>query len=1078
MLQNYFIPETSVSPKTEHQRESGGFRNWIRNRQSGIARKPQRTGWRVRNGLCARIGLRTGWQRFCLFTVLMLAILTKPASVKSDEPFEMFLEALRQNGHFDVAEHYLSKMETDNWISPELKLEIPFRRAQVLFEKTRTLSDIKEAIETWNSAVELAELQVTNAPQLERKLEAISMITQIKLSLAEYYRRQSELPLARIWEKPELAQVVRSELESAAVAYAKASELLLEELREARRSKDAKRRAAFPENTVRFLSNLLSELSALEKVASTFSKTDPEFKTRIADLAARNAEYRSKYKKPAPFDMYFQLNQVKCLILLDKFKEAGPLLDDILLLESPSYRLLKRDAILTGMEIWFHQEPFDIERAILQIDKVAEIFVASDFENEVVQQVLIAHAKAHRARVEHFSSIEKPTPQQRTEANTSTRLSGSILRPIAKLNSLQGLEAKELMDSWGVRGVGSTVQNVATFLEARQAGFESLSSAGELQVQYSGMAADPSQSAEANVLKQELTGLVDDALGWFERAFELADAQTLRKDVNLARLYQCQCYYMKERYLETALIGEFLLDRFPTEYGTPEAAVLAAQALNQMVFIGKRNGTDLTFEQNHMKDICQEVLKRWPERKEAGDAAYLLVAVAIDQMKLDEAEAAINKLSPTNVKRPAAELRVGLSYVREAETLERDPNPQADFSSQIATQKQNGFRLLNAALTAETEEISQLHFYGAAALAQMYNDQGKFKEAIDLLENSATSGLKRVEQNDPLVNEPTIQSSLIQSGLIAHLGLLSQGGDIQTEIARGSALLQLLSEKISQTPNKDQILIGFYGLTLKKLKEQSANAESEQQRIPLAKAMLTIFEPILEQANDWKLMYSIGDATLNMADNLPSENKEIRVQLNSLAGRCFDKALASSVNSTEPNIDAYRSQLQLSSASSLRGQAKYEAASKRLSQLLTQSPKNPQIQIELCRLYQEWGESTKDKSHIRTAIAGGLPSAGTAGQAQTNLMWGWQKLAQATISDTKNRDTFYLALFGLTSSRLSYGQVTGDAKYTQAALKAIKNQLEKDAQMGGPKWSSQFDSLAKRIQTQLKEAPNGLAGLK
>lgn len=1012
------------------------------------------------------------WGLVVLLAIGFESLGTAPVLAQiTTERVDQFLQAARERGFYDAAEYYLEKLAADANVPAALKAEIPFRRAQVLFEKTKTLNNVEELKQAWGEAVEIANQQVANSTDLNRKLQAIQLITQIHGGLAEFQRRQSKLPWERLSESPSNAEEARKELTKTVEAHTKATELLLEELRESRRSTDAARRATFEENTNRFLNHLVSKMLNQDRVAMTYAKSSPEFQQLMEKLVTENAEHATKYKIRPPYDSYFQMYRVRALMQLGKWQEATPVIDDILLLEASYYLPLKREVVLLGNEIWFREQPYKIEMALAQLEKIAAELTDADMNTDLAQRIKLALAKAHHQRTVFTDSLDVPTPEQRTAANVSSRKRTEIARQLSMFSSPVADEARVLLKEWGVRGPSENVKEVSTFGEAKQAALDVLMQAIELQTELSKLSESDAQLPENQTRRDEMIAQANAALNWLDRSFELVNPETRRVDLNMARLYQCQAYWLKGYYLETALIGQFLLDRFPNELGTAEAAALAAQALSRLVMSRKAEGADIEVEQRQMVHICQQVLKRWPERKETGDVAFMLITTELDRKNFLTAQEVLGQLSVENPRRPTAELRMGIAALQEADAINRIEGATPEQIQQRDELRQKAQDWLKSALGRVGAEVTTLHFVGAAALAQVLNDQQKYADTLQLLESPPLSGLSRIEQSDPLVADVSVQTNMIQSAVIAHMGQMSESGDVAAATDRVAALLSLLQQRLQNNPRAVQILQSYYSLTLRKLREQVAGNISDSARQNLTTATVKIFDPIIGPSEDWRLVSILGETLLGMADSLPDSQKALKTQTFESAARCYEQALKLTADQAqEAEIANFRLMFQVKSAAALRGQGKFDPANKQLATLLKANPKNPLVQIEMAELYQQWGIAAKERGHIRAALMG-------QDKGKDNEMWGWQKLAQATISDAKNKNTFYQALFGMVTCRYQFGKIDGDVKYIDAALKAVKDQYVRDKTLGGPEWYGKLDRLVKEIQQHAKRTANGIQGL-
>lgn len=1004
--------------------------------------------------------------------VLACLILFWPAKLNAEEPFVEFLTRLRETRHYDVAEFYLEQMENSDMISPELKQQIPFRRAQVLFEKTRSQSS-DAAVESWKQAANLAAEFASTATDLEQRLDAVRLMTATRSIMARHAMQQAELTIETVHQNPEVAGYARENLLQAAEGFRNGNQWLKEELLEARTSKDAERRGRVQLNRNRFLQYRFSELQLRYQAALTLPPESPEFKKEMEQLVELGAENRKKYASSPPFEMYFQLIQIRALIALNEINTAGPLLDDVFgFSSSPVYQDVRREAALEGIRIWFQTVPPKTELAIEQLENIVGEMREDELGLDTPAQIQLALARAHRLRVTQIRDLENPTTDQRTAANFSNRRSETLLRQLAKTDSAVGEEAQALMKEWDLRGPAANVKEVTTFSEARETGFNLLLDCQELQQQLAAIPVSAENDAEREQLQQQIDQVANQALAWFDRSFELADDDTPRTQRNMARVYQCQCYWMKRWYLETALIGQFLLERFPNELGTVEGAALAANALNQLVVIGKREGQDVTYEQQRMSEVCKEVLQRWPDSKEAGDLAYLLVTIAVDRGDLTAATEAVNQLSEDNPRRGNAALLVGLAHVRE---LQQQQQAASVPPQQIQELRQNGQAYLESAVLSDQTEVSVLYYYGVSQLAQWYNEQQQFAKAVSILEPEKDGAIQQIQDGNPLVSAADLQVNLIQSAVLAHLGNMSQTGDVKAASDRGAQLLQLLADKLADNPDRDVILQGFYSMTLSRLKAQLLGTTDPEKLKGVAQAVIDIFQPVSQSSDDWRLLYTLGVTIADLRSALPDSEKELQTRLNRLAKSSFEKALAVSSNASDPNMAAYRVEFQLGIASALAASDQFSEAQKRLESMLDDQGRNPKLQIALCQLYQDWGITSQDAEKLEIAMAGGLSEE--VNGRNRKRMWGWAQLAQATMSNDKMQEIFLHAFHGLNRSKLAYAKLSKKTEFAESAFKGISKQKDRLAKSRDSIWYAKLDQLTRDLQSFLNQPVTGLAGL-
>ena len=74
------------------------------------------------------------------FLICLSCIEVAPA----DEPAERFLQALRENGYYDIALDYLESISDSPAVSDDFKKILPFEKAETLIKSTADIRNIDE----------------------------------------------------------------------------------------------------------------------------------------------------------------------------------------------------------------------------------------------------------------------------------------------------------------------------------------------------------------------------------------------------------------------------------------------------------------------------------------------------------------------------------------------------------------------------------------------------------------------------------------------------------------------------------------------------------------------------------------------------------------------------------------------------------------------------------------------------------------------------------------------------------------------------------------------------------------------
>ncbi len=151
------------------------------------------------------------------------------------------------------------------------------------------------------------------------------------------------------------------------------------------------------------------------------------------------------------------------------------------------------------------------------------------------------------------------------------------------------------------------------------------------------------------------------ALQMFDLALQLKNETTSRADINNIRYLQSYCYFAMRQYFESALIGEFLLAKYPTIDGTRQAMTLMIRSYSQLHSAATEG--DKEFERTRLADACRAVVERWPGSNEAGTAANTLTRLAIIDGDFATAERIFSSSSPKRFLSPCPGCQVGTKIV-------------------------------------------------------------------------------------------------------------------------------------------------------------------------------------------------------------------------------------------------------------------------------------------------------------------------------------------------------------------------------------------------------------------------------
>ena len=157
-----------------------------------------------------------------LASLLAVLFLLLTGRVQAEEPAEKFLDALRENGYYDVALLYLDDLNKGNLVGPDFKKEIPFERAKTLIRSTSALRDREKIEQSLDEAQTLLTAYASKNKSLKVSGKTLRFQGNLMYLRANSYLRQSESDRLTAGEKNELLTKARKLLNESLTSYTKA----------------------------------------------------------------------------------------------------------------------------------------------------------------------------------------------------------------------------------------------------------------------------------------------------------------------------------------------------------------------------------------------------------------------------------------------------------------------------------------------------------------------------------------------------------------------------------------------------------------------------------------------------------------------------------------------------------------------------------------------------------------------------------------------------------------------------------------------------------------------------------------
>jgi tetratricopeptide (TPR) repeat protein len=1009
-----------------------------------------------------------------IIATISFFLMMTPHVIRAEEPAEEFLTALRDNGYYDLAIVYLNQMETSDLVSEEFKKSIPFEKAETLIDSATQLRDMDELEARLNEAEQL----LTQYSETANSVEAVAKTNRyrgnLRLSRAKLYTRQAESDRLTATEKTVLQNKSREMLHLALEDYSQAREALRKALDEFQvdvanpsTSDELKRlRAAYTQ--IRLKLPIVKE-----QLADTYSEQSPDRKKLLTEAAAEYADLYDKYYRFAA-GLDSGLFAARCYQKLGQHDDALNMLKELFQLENTSaLKILKRNAVALAVDSWKTRQPYPADEVIAQAEPLVNALSFQELRQpdwlKIQLELAVAyHYKAEAAQNEGGSGAA-------AAAKDLNRKSAKLIRNVSRMPGELRDEATELMKKWNlaVRPTDGDAEEVApeTFLDARQRGQDLVLEVESLMRQIatikSNIAMAKSQSekdeftSELDNAETELDERSQEALQLFELALSLADASAPREDVNKIRYLQSVCYFATQNYFETAIIGEFLLSRYPTVNWTQQAAGLVVRSYSALLDQAPRDNR--SFQRAKLCETSEQVISRWPGSKEAGIAAQALTLLAIEDEDYAGAEKYFAMMPSDASVRNALELRLGQRFWFASIKVPSDKT--AEETARLAAQAKT--YLVESVANADRNDITYDAALASLLLVDAYLESGEVDKAVSQLETEAIAPLDLIKQKHPAVTgtpmEAIFKRETYKSAVKVYLAAMRAAGEQQKWIQKAIGVVAAMRDDPENASQLDSI----YRLIAKSLTDQFERLTTPEEKQKFSVSLASFLAAVEKDSKDPKTILWSGKTLLQVANSLSQQSldaKPIFTQAVSALSRAESLGFAN-----DPDGKRLTEELKWQRALAERGSGKFEEAMDQLGEILKQRAEKQEkpfleVQVDAAETLYLWGKATQDPARFVEATSGKLPVKDPRTRRESNAIWGLKKLAQVTSSNPRLAEVHTECMYYLIDSRYQYGLIKNNEKAIESARKELENLIARDPSMGGPVWKPRLEELKQQIK--------------
>jgi cellulose synthase operon protein C len=1059
-----------------------------------------------------------------------------PQRSTKDAGTARLLDLLEERQMPDVVLWVLDRVEKDPDAAPDLKKEVPFRRAAALVATSRSESNATRRAEVYDRAGSEIDTFLKESPEGERAIQAYLQKGNLLIERGRAKVEESKRPgqdaanlrkeAIRFFDLAikALEGPVRKDnapIESVANAEDAVLKLLrevdasLKELRgegsgdkdaadkaEKEAGKEGGKAAVKPKKPVRKpgAARLMGELEerqdelralllktrlliagAYYEKSRAFEPKSKEWEAALTESAKQYKELSIKYRTRGA-GLFARYYEGRNYVVLGKRKDALVALADIRALEGegvvPS---LRAKAINSSLECWLEDKKYDEFDDRLQ--KLAMAPLAAD---RIDQDWLGMKYRAALLLERRAAALPDKEKAKRVPL---LRDAQRLAMEVAKVNKDFGSESKALLAELGKQVPDDFDGGAKTFEAAMDSARAGLAAMQSRQAQLK-QAETAKNAAAIDPAKKEVAVERAKTIASLRRAMPLAGPDDLEA-LNQARYLLTYLLYEDQRLHEAAALGDFLVERYPNAKGSQQAARIAMASWQLL------QRQPVAAWADEAKENCVEtaevIMKTWPDRPEAADAAVIAIAAATEAREPERIVEIMAKVPAASPRRAEVLLRAGGALWREVQEKSRLDEAARPPAAKLAGWRTQAEKAIDDGLAGMAAGNGPAVVTVAAALAraQMAMEDGDNARVAALLEHPGYGPWTVLNGSDQAYTQGPLATATATAGLRYFIETDQSGKAVQAM----KKLEELASAAGAEASARLTAMYQSMGRDLQSqlMSLASGPTAGTPQAQARAAAILTGFEKFLEGvAKDPKLSSQMWAATTYL--NLGSGEGTGSAVPKAKAEGYLDRAAAiyeGLLAKGGDEIAKFEPSIRLKMANVYREREKWDEAQKHIDWILSDKKRQNTLdfQTQAAELLQQAGFKTTDKAKQAEYFGKAISGYKRRGNAGEIWGWGWavisNRLEQQAFagSDEKAmeaRRKFFQARLNAVKCRMEKAESLPQEreKELQKAFDYIEITFKMHPELGGPDTSKAFDKLLKEIEKRQNKPSRGVDGLK
>jgi cellulose synthase operon protein C len=987
-------------------------------------------------------------------------------TVHAEEPYEAFIQGLRERQYYDYVILYLDSIAQDPNASAEIKELVPFEKATTLQMQARSTGILNPETQAKQLEEAMAYLDqfVKNSPQHPRAGEANSRRAAILLAKARVEVWQSKSPgnkdtRTEFQNKARALVLKAREIFSTAMTQHKATWETFPAFVD--RIEEPQQFAARAKAEQRYIQAQLDIAMCTYEESQSYDRTSAEFGTKMRDAAKEYEEIHSKYRSQVA-GLYARTWQGKCFEEQDDIQRALGLYKELLAHPGKSAVMTNlQDQVMQFRLICLnHEQRKDYQLVIQEADSWVAAARGRKKYSQIALGIRWEQARAQLSVADDRALDEDNRNRYLSKALKTVQL---IKRFPGQYKDLAIFKEREI--NILLKGAGAA-EEPKTFDEAFGLAQEMVTK--KTKAVKTAVSAAKAKGDKAEIEKASDIYLIhiDNSVNLLKTALRLADENTPVTDVNLARYYLAYMYYLgKDKHYEGAILAEFVAQNYAKDNPVQaQEAALMALALYSNAFNEnqrEKRKVDQTLDVTLMGDVANFLIGNWPASDRATEAKFNMGKVENILKNYETSADWYSKVPEVSAKYTEAQTNAGQAYWA-AYIGASQPNAQNPGQEKLDEWKTNAEHHLRLGIDKVTKSMppkppAELTA-AKVSLVQILVANSKYKEAIAVINDQPFSVADAIQVADESKRPAKGGVTSVEfASLVYQLLLRCYIGDQQRDKARetmkdlekiGGADAAQMTERYKQLGEQ--------------LKQELDRLQELNQTEQLA-AVRSSFEAFLKDMSEREEQSAgsltwIGETYFGLAQSSSQDAAAAGEYFNS-ASTAYQMIIDRAKDDVEFMPAKQITTVKLRLVNCRRFQGKYEEAETLVKQVAKAKPNNLDVQFEAALNYQTWAESGETDKYL-IAIKGG------------GDLWGWGKTAsmlqrQLAAGRSQYLDQHFEARLHIVECRYKYATAQSATAQREAQMAMAERELITFVRITRDfpdTWWPQFDNLYKDIQ--------------